>query len=161
MGLDMYLFKMKRVSTNFKRFDPNTVKDDANFEQAYYEATKHQETWESQTVKQWRGEQTLHNYFCKYTNYEIGPAPLRITDTIAAELLEDINLVLEDNSMAEIIFPTKLASSNFYGCKEDYYEENLEDFIETLTELKPMVEQMLEDLNSSDEVIRYEYDCWY
>ena len=71
-------------------------------------------------------------------------------------------LKLSNNkNMAEIIFPTKLASSNFYGCKEDYYEENLEDFIETLTELKPMVEKMLEDLSSSDEVIRYEYDCWY
>lgn len=161
MGLDMYLFKMKRISTNFHPFDPSTVKDAANYEQAYYESSKHQEVWERQIVKQWRGEETLHNYFCKYVNYEIGPAPLRITATIAEKLLEDINIVLEGNSKAKEIFPTELASSNLYGCEEDYYDDYLEDFIETLTELKPMVEQMLEDLNSSDDVIRYEYDCWY
>lgn len=161
MGLDMYLFKMKRVSTNDKPFDPSTVKDDANYEQAFYEASKHQEVWERQMVKKWRGEQTLHNYFCKYTNYEIGPAPLRITDTIAEELLEDINIVLEDNSKAKEIFSTECASSNFYGCEEDYYDDYLEDFIETLTELKPMVEQMLKDMNNDEDVIRYEYDCWY
>ena len=163
MGLDMYLFKMKRVSTNFQPFNPKSVKDVSNYEQAYYESTKHQEVWERQMVKQWCGEETLHNYFCKYTNYEIGPAPLRITETIASKLLEDINSVLEDHTKVKTIFPTKCSPSNNYGCEKHYYEEeyNLDSFFETLSGLKPLVEKILSDLNNDEEVITYEYDCWY
>ena len=162
MGLDMYLFKRTRVSMTEPKFDWKKILNDPDGEQIFYESTKNQQVWECQTIKQWRGEQTLHNYFCKYVNYEIGPAPLRITETIATKLLEDINFVLEDHTKVKTIFPTKCFPSNNYGCERDYYDEYLEDFIKTLSDLKPLVEKILEDMNNNGELVtHYEYDCWY
>jgi len=168
MGLDMFLIKKKRLSMTHPKIDWEKITNAPDAEKAYYESTKHEQVWEHQTVKQWSGEKTLHNYFCEYANYEIGPAPLRITESIATKLLDDINQVLEDNTRVKTIFPTKCSRFNNYGCDEYYYEEgeNLESFIKMLTKLKPMVEQIIKDLNpnldlDSDEVIIYEYDCWY
>ena len=165
MGLDMYLYKTKRVNglsaEDYLKVD-NAVfdaKGDLDIEavtgvsglqDAIIEAGKNFH-WHSilTEIGYWRKANAIHNWFVNNVQggedncqlYEVGKDQLLVLQNI-------VNHVLESELLAEELLPT--VSGFFFGgtCYDDYYREDLENTIDIL-------DNVLNSTDFNDEIVFY------
>ena len=145
MGLDMYLFKRKKVRDDDKELNKSA------YNQRVYRSRKNQEE-----ILYWRKANMIRSWFVNHTALmsDDDGVYIPITRPTLELLRSDLEDTLNDHNLATILFPT---SSGFFFGSIKYDEDYWGDLKYTLKQINDILDNDIVDWDN--EIVEY-IDSW-